>query len=345
MPDAFVFAGAVAKGAFTGGALSVLSMPGVKARIGLDVRRIVGASSGALNALYFAAELRAGREAFAGSRLARIWIEQGTARQVFDVSLGNLLRGRGISSQRGLLALLREHLRVRPGRHPVDLRMVVTNLDGDLTHVGGALATSFEHVARFVGSDLDAAEGLDRAARTAAASAALPGLFAPTALTIGGRSVEAVDGGVTDNAPVGHALQGAFDIDRVFVIAAVPRVQPSPGRLRGLGLASQLLDVVVQERLVRELRAIERGNAWLAAIESTVPDGAQRAAVLDALGWNGCRPVQVVEIRPTAPLPGNALSGFFSRRLREEYVQSGIEAAQRAVRALVTARSSGSSGS
>ncbi|MGH7296392.1 MAG: hypothetical protein ACRELB_15750, partial [Polyangiaceae bacterium] len=149
--------------------------------------------------------------------------------------------------------------------------------------------------------------------------------------------VEAVDGGVTDNTPVGHALLGAYDIARVFVIAAVPRVQPNPGRLRGLALASQLLDVLVQERLVRELRDIERGNAWLRAIESSLSDGAQRAAVLDALGWSGLRPVQVVEIRPTAPLPGNALSGFFSRRLREEYVQAGMEAAQRAVRALVAA--------
>ncbi|MGH7297207.1 MAG: patatin-like phospholipase family protein, partial [Polyangiaceae bacterium] len=190
MPDAFVFAGAVAKGAFTAGALSVLSIPSVKARLGLDVRRIVGASSGALNALYYAAELRAGREALAGARLARIWLEQGTARRVFDVSVRDLLGGRGISSQRGLLALLREHLRARPGHRPVELRMVVTNLDGDLTQVGGALATSFEHVARFAGSDLDTMGGLDRAARTAAASAALPGLFAPSTMSIGGRSVE-----------------------------------------------------------------------------------------------------------------------------------------------------------
>jgi predicted acylesterase/phospholipase RssA len=50
MSDALVLAGGVAKGAFTAGALAVLSDPGTKAAIGLDVARIVGASSGALNA-------------------------------------------------------------------------------------------------------------------------------------------------------------------------------------------------------------------------------------------------------------------------------------------------------
>jgi predicted acylesterase/phospholipase RssA len=213
--------------------------------------------------------------------------------------------------------------------------MVVTNLDGDLTEVGGRLATSYEHVARFTGPDLDSAEGLERAAQTAAASAALPGLFAPTTLTIGSRNVEAVDGGVTDNTPVGHSLRGAFDVARVFVIAAVPRLLPKPSGLRGLSLASHLLDVLVQERLVRELRAIEQGNAWLRAIDASVPDDGHRAGVLDALGWSGLRPVQIVEIRPASALPGNALAGFFSRALREQYVEAGAEAARRAVHALV----------
>ncbi|HEY1697969.1 MAG TPA: patatin-like phospholipase family protein [Polyangiaceae bacterium] len=337
MADALVLAGAVAKGGFTAGALSVLSMPGVRARLGLDVQRVVGASSGALNALYYAAAIRGGLEVFAGARLVRIWIEEGTACRVFDISLRNMLTGRGISSHRGLLGLLRKHLRPRAGHRSVDLRLVLTNLDGDLTEVGGALATSHEHVARFTGTDLDSAEGLERASRIAAASAALPGLFAPAALRIGCRAAEAVDGGVTDNAPVGQALAGAFDVTRVFVIAAVPRVLPKPGRLRGLSLASHLLDVMVQERLVRELRAIEQGNARLRAIDEAIPDDGQRAVVLDALGWRGLRPVQIVEIRPDAPLPGNALSGFFSRALRERYVEAGAEAARRAVRDLVIA--------
>ena len=71
MSDALVLAGGVAKGAFSAGALSVLSDPETKARLGLDVSRIVGASSGALNGVFYAAAIRSGNEAFAGQRLAQ----------------------------------------------------------------------------------------------------------------------------------------------------------------------------------------------------------------------------------------------------------------------------------
>lgn len=72
MADAIVFAGASVKGAFSAGALSVLTEPDVKARLGLDFVRLVGASSGALNAAYFAGAIRAGEEALAGRRLANL---------------------------------------------------------------------------------------------------------------------------------------------------------------------------------------------------------------------------------------------------------------------------------
>jgi NTE family protein len=326
MPDALVLAGAVAKGAFTAGALAVLTDPTVKDGLGLDVQRIVGTSSGAVNALYYAAALRSGRDANAGAQLACIWIEQGSADRVFDISLRALLSGRGVSSHRGLLKLLRQHIQARPGHHPVDLRMVVTSLDGTLTEIGGELATLFERVVRFGGPELDTPEGIERAIRVAVASAALPGVFSPYELSSGGRLLATVDGGLTDNAPLTQALRGGFDADRVFVITHVPRVLPRLGHLRGIALASHLLDILVQERLGRELRAVETANAALAELQARVANHDDRAALLDALGLTGRRPVCVIEIRPPVSLPGNALSGFFSRRLRQQYVQAGIDA-------------------
>lgn len=337
MADALVLSGAAAQGAFTAGVLAVLSSPATKARLGLDVRRIVGTSSGALNGLYYAAAIRAGREPHAGARLARLWIEQARASRVFAPSARAMVSGRGLSSERRLLALLRHHVRPQPGSHPIELRMAVTTLDGHLADVDGEPATSFEQVVQFRGRDLDTDEGMSLAWQVAAASAALPGLFAPVPVALHGRRVDGVDGGATDNTPLDRALGGTIDIGRVFVIAAVPRVVRGRSDLRWLALASHLLNVLVQERLVRELRAVARMNAALTAIDARVAGEAQRAELRDALGWMGRRPVQVVEIRPAAPLRGNALSGFFSRSLREHYVQAGIEAAQRAVAPLSAA--------
>ena len=58
--DALVLAGAVSQGAFTAGALAELLSPAVAERLNLDVRRIVGASSGALNGAFLARAIREG---------------------------------------------------------------------------------------------------------------------------------------------------------------------------------------------------------------------------------------------------------------------------------------------
>src|SRR5579883_2149198 len=98
MSDALVLAGAVVKGAFSAGALSVLSDPDTKARYGIDFTRIVGASSGALNGAYYAAAIRDGSEALAGQRLAQLWVDDATLRGAFDFNLHDLVRGLGLSS-------------------------------------------------------------------------------------------------------------------------------------------------------------------------------------------------------------------------------------------------------
>ena len=79
---------------------------------------------------------------------------------------------------------------------------------------------------------------------------------------------------------------------------------------------------------------VERVNRVLARLPSLVADAGERAALLDALGWTERRPVEVVEIRPDAELPGDGFSGFTSLSLRQEYVQAGSEAARRVIAAL-----------
>ncbi|HEY1694412.1 MAG TPA: patatin-like phospholipase family protein [Polyangiaceae bacterium] len=334
MSDALVLAGAVAKGAFGAGALAVLSEPETKARFGIDVTRIVGASAGALNGAFYAAAIRAGTEALAGQRLAQLWLEDATLRGAFDFSVHDVVSGLGVSSSDRVLALLREQIRPGPGRRPIELRVVVTNADGEPITIAGGPATTFEHIVDLRDADFDTTESLERVFVAVAASAALPGVYAPVPIELGGRAAHGFDGGIVDDAPLGHALDGAPDIARVFVCAPFPRVRTEPAQLHGLALAGHIFDLLVQERLIRDLKRVADTNQVLEQLPSLVASADERARLVEALGWTGRRPVRVVEIRPDAELPGSAFSGFTSLELRQEYVQAGMDAAQRVLSTL-----------
>lgn len=333
MADAIVYAGAASKGAFGAGALSVLTEPDVKTRLGLDVVRLVGASSGALNAAFHAGAIRAGDELGAGRRLADLWIERATVFGTFDFSLRDIVRETGLSTDANVLKLLRETVPPRPGSSSIDLRIVVTNTDGRTTDGFG---TDFKRALDFTGRDFDTAAAIERVYLAVAASAALPGIFAPVPIELDGRVARGLDGGLVDDTPIGHALAGAPAVSRVFVVAPFPFRRTEPPDLGGIGLAGHILDILVEQRLYRDLRGVARVNESLSRLAAAVPEEERRAAVLDALGWTGRRTLHVVQIRPAADLPGNALSGFASRSLREAYVQSGIDAARAVVAALGT---------
>jgi hypothetical protein len=48
--------------------------------------------------------------------------------------------------------------------------------------------------------------------------------------------------------------------------------------------------------------------------------------VLDAIGWRGRRPIEIVELRPSTALPGNAFDGLFRSSLRDAYIDAGEDA-------------------
>jgi len=334
MSDALVLAGAVAKGAFTAGALAVLSEPDTKARFAVDVTRIVGTSSGALNGVYYAAAVHAGAEAFAGQRLAQLWLEDATIGGAFDFSLRDILGGISLSTDEKLVKIMRQHIVPTDGRQAIELRLVVTNADGEAVDIDGTAATTYEHVIDFTGADFVTTEALERVFLATAASSALPGAYAPVPIELAGRVVRGLDGGLVNDTPLGHALAGAPSIERVFVVVPFPRVRTQAPVLHGLALGAHVLDIVLDERLVRDLRRVARVNRVLAQLPSLVAEAAERAALLEALGWTGRRAVQVVEIRPVEDLPGNSFSGLASLELRQQYVQAGGEAARRALAAL-----------
>lgn len=195
--DAIIFGGGVAKEAFSAGALSVL------AHAGLRVRRIVGTSSGALNAAYYVQAVRSGTDDVAGDELVRIWLEEGTLAEAFNVSAKGLLTLEGISTSDKILAMLRRHVRPSTGRHPVNLRLVTTNSAGERGPLEpNRQGTTFEHVLRYDGTALDDEAGLESLFDGVAASAAFPLVFVPFPLRVGGRIAPCFDGGLTNNTPV-----------------------------------------------------------------------------------------------------------------------------------------------
>src|SRR5579884_2231724 len=111
MSDALVLLGAVAKGAFSAGALAVLSDPALKAEWGIDFTRVVAASSGALNGVYYADAIRTGAEAGAGARLSELWLEHATVRGAVELNLHDVVSERGISDAGKILALLRRYVK------------------------------------------------------------------------------------------------------------------------------------------------------------------------------------------------------------------------------------------
>ena len=330
MTDALILAGAVSQGAFTAGALAELLAPETQARLGLDVRRVVAASSGAVNGAFLCSHLHAGSEAAGIPLLEEFWIELGDFRGVFDVSLRALGRARGISTSAKVRALLEKFIPPRAGTRPIELAVVVTNLDGEVDLVGSELATTFERCLRFSGSDFASEEALAKVFDTVIASAAFPVVFEPVTITIGARTVRCVDGGVCNDTPVKYALGNGADIDPIFIVTPIPSVSAGLQARRRRAPLSARRHARAGEVVPRPERGVRR-QPGLRALERALPISSLRERALAALGWSGRRVLDIVEIRPRETLKGDAFAGFFSRRLRADYVRAGRDAAREAV--------------
>ncbi len=324
---ALVLAGAVVKGAFEAGALEVIASRGIA------VRRIVAASSGALNGAAYAAAVRARREVEAVRDLVHLWEEEANLLGALHPSLRAMLACRGFSDQEKLLALLRRHVRpcTRPDPAPVDLPVVLATLRGQQGSVDGEPATTFRDIQSFPGPSFDSVEALEGVFVAAVASAALPVLFAPVAVPGVG---SCTDGGLVNNAPILAAFGPDPDeeLDAVLVIAPTPALYRAPAeRYRGLGLLAHELDMVYAEWLYQDLRRathLQEGLARLDALAAQKGWGPEEIdAIKGALGIDRARAVPIVSIRPLEALPGTLFSGFTDASARRSYVQIGRDRA------------------
>lgn len=331
---AVVLAGGAAKGAFESGVLEVLAAGG------LPITRLVGTSAGALNAMALAGGIARGAPLRALRDLGAAWANDASAK-LLAPRLRALFRGQGLVDARPLLELFRAH--VPPVPEPVasiDVRFVVAPLSG--VHVptfwDDRGRTTYEHALSFTEADFHP-DRIERVYLAVAASAALPFVFQPVELPGLG---PCVDGGAVDNAPIKHALhgdrRGAAPVDTVLVVSPEPlrRVEEpeSVGTLRGMALGARLADVLINERLFRDLKDAYEVNRLVAALRAEPLDDATRARLLEAFGFPGAREVRILEVRPLEALEGHLLSAFFSGELRLRYLAQGREAGHRALATL-----------
>ena len=322
---AVILAGAVAKGAFEAGALKVLA--GKLAATDGRIVRIVAASSGALNGTLLAAAAHGGNLLEGASQLADLWVREGSLFHAFHLNLGDIFRLEGLSDQRQLLDLLSSNVKPRPSGADIELRIVVTALRGNVGNIGADPATTYERVFRFTRETFESQQGLDQLFRVAAASASFPLAFAP--MDLGPGIGPCVDGGSVNNAPIKHALENSIADTIVVIGATVENAPPgSLGDVSGVGLAGRVADILINERLYRDLREAEGVNDALAKLEGLGLPADTLASVKAALGWTTRRAISIVRIRPLEPLPGNAFQGFVSTSLREHYVALGEERAR-----------------
>lgn len=331
---ALVLTGALAQGAFAAGALEVVA----RHHDDFPIVRIVATSAGALSGTLLAAGIRGGSIEAAAAALVEHWTNAAHWGNALAPSARDLLGRRGLSTSRKVHGVLRRAVApfVPGARRPIDLQLVVTALAGDPTTRDRDRASSFESVQRFTGDDFDTAAGRERVFTAATAAAAFPGLFAPVHVAGLG---PCLDGGATNNAPIGHALDGCA-LRRVIVISNTPALVDAPP-LRGVSLAEHLAEILIHERLFRDLRTARRMNRQLAALDQLAAVGIlgphQLAAVREALDWQHARRLEILEIRPAVALRGGGFTALGDRALRAEYIAEGRRAAEQALATAIDA--------
>lgn len=326
---ALILASAVAKGAFEAGVLEVLSEHLER----IPIVRIVAASAGALNGAVYAAGIRFGSEHLVAARLVELWQHDASWHNVLKVSPLDILQGVGIGTGNRLLPLLLRAVESLPlvRRRSIQLQLVLTALEGDAGQLGEQPATTFEHVASFRDAQFDSEAGRSEVLQTALGSSAFPLLFAPVELP--GVGV-CVDGGLVNETPIKHAIEGGA-VERIIVVTAEPAEFPAPEPLRGVRLISQLAEALINERLYRDLRQAQAINGYLERLDgladSKVPlDVIEKVKAV--LGW---APLEIIQIRPTRPLDGSAFSAFSNTAQLAAYVDAGREAARAALGTLL----------
>ncbi len=224
---AFVLSGGGSLGAVQVGMLQALAAGSITPDL------LVGTSAGAVNALWVAEH---GMSDASLRELARIWVDL-RRRDIFPIRAAGLVRaliGRAnaVSSSEDLGALVRAHSTIEDlGQTSIPVHLMATDL---LSGTGVAIST---------GPPSEAVR----------ASAAIPGIFAPSRLD--GRWL--VDGALAYPAGVAQAVE--LGATHIYVLpAGVPCALPRPPR-SALGMAVHALTLLIEQRLISEVATPQPG--------------------------------------------------------------------------------------
>ncbi|MFI5296810.1 MAG: patatin-like phospholipase family protein [Polyangiales bacterium] len=324
---ALILAGAVAKGAFEAGVIAELIARD------LPIRHLVATSAGALNATLLASGLRAREGRLAAAKLDQIWRDEATWTKGLSPTLRGLVGRRGLSTQRHLLELLHEHVHPTPlGAEcaSIQLTIVVAAMNGRTVHPDDPVRrmTTYERWMRFENEDFDEETRLVRVFDAAVASSSFPGAFVPYDVTwsdLDGPAIgPCVDGGTVNNTPVRLALHADPHIDTIVVVSASPRVYVAPrAPLRGLDLIGHLGEMLINERLYRDLKEARRTNEAIAAIEALPLSPDLLLRTKKAAGLEHRRIIDLVTVFADEPLAGGAFDGLGQPELRAAYLDIG----------------------
>ncbi len=315
-----VLAGAVAKGAFEAGVTREL------AERGFRFDRFVGTSAGALNATILAAGAAAGKSLEAARLLEELWRESGSLSSFLSPTFAF---ARGLSTTQTLSKLVQSAL-AKLAETPRTEAPIRTSLQLITTNLRGALdAGELTHEDRYAFSEQDL---LDPAqwpalAAVASASAALPGLFAPPVFADGGQRV---DGGAVNNAPLSCVMDDEREINHIVVVSAELPTVPREPPLGGTRLLSRLIQVLINERIGRDLKVAKKRNERRAELLTTLRESGVNEEGARALADKfGFRQLDVLPIRPQEALEGGAFGGFVWKPYRMAQLAAGRKAASR----------------
>jgi predicted acylesterase/phospholipase RssA len=303
--SALIVAGAAGRGPYAAGALSKLARDPR-----FDIRHVAGTSSGALNAAVYAAGLRVGAAAEAADHLCDLWRRQAHWNHI-------ITHAQRVDIVRKAL----ERFRDRRSVHDVDLEIVVTSLRGQNDRYG---YLRFERPWQFSSGHFANAGGIAEIAEVSVLSSTIPGVFPPARY---GDQGQFWDGGVVNNTPIGNALKKDQSIDHIIVVTNdSTRVDPADKEYGRLALP-RLLEMIIEERLSRDLYEARSFNDELKALRRA---GFDLGAIQATVKW---KLLQFLEIRPRRDVEGDLVSGFFSSSEREHSIELGQETALECLRA------------
>ncbi len=319
---ALILPGAVAKGAYEAGVISVI------AEREIQIDRVIATSSGALNAVAYCAGIRVGQEKEVAKRLVNSWIKFGSWHDSFHFNFTSWLSGKGMSDRSSLLHLLRELVPPAGDKaiNDFELRIIVASLDGIRGSIGDTPSTTYEKVLEFSGEDFDTAESLERVFEATTAACSFPGLFTPA--NIKGLGL-CFDGGAVNNAPIQYALDD-HDIKEIVMAIPFPILVPPPVSLHGIDLLNHSVEILINERLYRDLKNADDRSHKAQKLDELAVLGIlsdeQLAAVRAIVPF---RKIQITQIRPDEAIGGGVFSGFMDQKFREKFIEEGQKAARK----------------